>query len=132
MANAKAPQSNTEYVAVRNDDARVYTFSYLDEREQAAPQPGVFIREKRIESVRLAPGMNFVEKAKLDRCLTADDCADGRVAGYDALSIVNVDLLPVGQAKALIANTGSKSQLKRWASIEKREVVLSALREKLA
>lgn len=123
---------NETLLGIRNDDARIYTFSYAVEKDGESSAPGVIIREKRIESIKIMPGMNFVDKNEFDKCILPSEISDGRVAGYDALSIVDVSSLPVGQAKALISNTSNKKHLKAWLESETRQPVRAALEERLA
>lgn len=121
-----------ELLGIRNDDARIYTFSYISEREEASSVPGVIVREKRTNSIKLMPGMNFVNKGEFEKCVLESDLADGRVANYDALSIVDVHNLPVGQAKALISNTSNRKHLRAWLECETRQPVRDVLEERLA
>lgn len=125
-------QEKQELLGIRNDDARIYTFSYAVEKDEHSSVPGVIVREKRVEQIKIMPGMNFVDKSEFNKCVLQSDLDDGRVAGYDALSVVDVAGLPVGQAKALIANTSNRKHLRAWLESETRQPVREALEERLA
>jgi hypothetical protein len=131
-AKEQSKKQEKEYVAIRNDDARMYTLSYLEEEKVSQLAGGVMIRERPFKNLNIAPGINFVDKADFDRCVLSAECDDGRVAGYDSLSVVHVEHLPVMQAKSLLALTNSKKTLEIWKSLETRQAVLAAIEEKLA
>jgi len=110
MSKTNETTETTEYVAVRNDAARMFALSYFVENVSPAGA-GVMIREKRFQTIRLLPGLNYVTRAEFDKCILAHECADGTVAGYEFLEVIEPTGMSLSQAKTLIAATKNRQPM---------------------
>jgi hypothetical protein len=133
MSTTKTTEKTNEkpqYVAVRNDESRMFTLSYMEDEVKTPLGNGVFLRDRPFVNISIYPGLNFVLKKDFERCVTPDESKDGSVAGYESLSVMDVENLPVSIAKSLVKST-NKRDLAIWKQIETRKPVLEAIAQAL-
>jgi hypothetical protein len=82
--------------------------------------------------VSFTPGLNFIAKSELDKCLCAGDPEDGTIAGVSALSYIEPSKVPLMQARKLATDTANKQHLRTWREQESRKEVLKAIDERLS